>query len=131
MVDVSCRHGTLSATSSDNGKPFGSKLWKGVLKPMGIDERQNTPVKHAIIIYCASHRDCDKRLPEVAFAMRTTERIVTGFSATKTKLGRPRRDITTEDADHLSSRREIWCFATHTLSATHVQASLQSWHLNG
>lgn len=105
MVEVFCRHGTPSAISSDNGKPFVSKLWKGVLKHWGIDERHTVPyrpagqpverhnatVKQSIVNYCASPRDWDKRLPEVAFAMRTTESVVTGFTPAFLCYGRELR----------------------------------------
>lgn len=106
MIEVFCRHGTPSAISSDNGKPFVSKLRKGVLKHWGIDEQHTMPyrpagqpvekhnamVKQTIINYCEPHSDWDKRLPpEVAFAMRTTKSVVTGFTLAFLCYGRELR----------------------------------------
>lgn len=105
MVDIFCRHGVPQSISSDNGQPFVSRLWKGVLKHWGIAERHTVPyrpagqtverhnatVKQAIAAYCGTHRDWDRRLPEVAFAMRTSESVVTGYTPAFLCYGRELR----------------------------------------
>lgn len=45
MVDIFCRHGMPQSISSDNGQPFVSGLWKGVLKHWGIAERHTVPYR--------------------------------------------------------------------------------------
>lgn len=44
-------------------------------------EHHNATVKQGIAAYSGTHRDWDKRLPDVAFAMRTSESVVTGYTS--------------------------------------------------
>lgn len=121
MVEVFCRHGVPQSISSDNGKTFVSALWKGVLRHWGIVDRHTTPyrpsgqlverhnatVKQAIMAYCEAHRDWDKRLPEIAFAMRTNESVVTGYTPAFLCYGRELRtpwdSTSAQDTDASSS----------------------------
>lgn len=47
MIQVFCRHGTPVSISSDNGKPFVSRLWKGLLEHWGIQDRHTVPYRPA------------------------------------------------------------------------------------
>lgn len=128
MVEVFCRHGAPLSISSDNGKPFVSKIWKGVLQHWGIQERHTVPyrpagqpverhnatVKQTIVNYCSSHCNWDKRLPEVAFAMRTSESVVTGFTPAFLCYG---RELRTPWADRQQISAEISASAPHALAA--------------
>lgn len=105
MVQVFCRHGTPAAISSDNGKPFVSTVWRGLLEHWGIRDRHTVPyrpagqmverhngtVKECLRAYCSNHRDWDRHIPEIAFAMRTAESVVTGYTPAFLCYGRELR----------------------------------------
>lgn len=105
MVQVFCRHGTPVAISSDNGKPFVSNLWRGLLKHWGITDRHTVPyrpagqmverhngtVKECLRAYCTEHKHWDRHIPEIAFAMRTAESVVTGYTPAFLCYGRELR----------------------------------------
>lgn len=73
VLGVFRRHGVPMAISSNNGKPFVSGLWKGLLqhwkitdrhmvphRPAGqLLERYNGTVKESLGAYCTDHRNWD------------------------------------------------------------------------
>lgn len=105
MMEVFCRHGFPRSISSDNGSVFVSNLWKSVMGHLGIKdrhtvpyrpqgqlvERHNATVKQCLMAYCSAHRDWDRRVPEVAFAMRTCESVSTGYTPALMCYGRELR----------------------------------------
>lgn len=105
MVQVFCRHGTPVTISSDNGKAFVSNLWRGLLKHWGITDRHTVPyrpagqmverhngtVKECLRAYCSDHKHWDRHIPEIAFAMRTAESVVTGYTPAFLCYGRELR----------------------------------------
>lgn len=102
MEEFMCRHGFPKAVSSDNGKQFVSKLWKGVMQRLNIKDRHTVPyrpcgqqverhngiMKTALKAYCTSHRHWAYHLPAIAFAMRTAVSEVTGYSPAFLAYGR-------------------------------------------
>lgn len=105
MIQVFCRHGTPVSISSDNGKPFVSRLWKGLLEHWGIQDRHTVPyrpagqmverhngiIKQCLRAYCSNHKDWDQHIPEIALAMRTAESVVTGYTPAFLCYGRELR----------------------------------------
>ncbi|KAL1427100.1 hypothetical protein MTO96_017708 [Rhipicephalus appendiculatus] len=105
MIEVFCRHGTPVSISSDNGKPFVSRLWKGLLEHWGIQDRHTVPyrpagqmverhngtIKQCLRAYCSNHKDWDQHIPESALAMRTAESVVTGYTPAFLCYGRELR----------------------------------------
>lgn len=102
-----CRHGVPTAISSDNGKPFVSKLWKNLLRRWSISERHTVPyrpagqmverhngtVKQCIRAYCNEHKNWDQHIPEIAFAMRTAVSAATGYTPALLCYGRELRTL--------------------------------------
>lgn len=102
MHEVFCRHGVPTAISSDNGKPFVSRLWKSLLRQWGISERHTVPyrpagqmverhngtVKQCLRAYCNDHKGWDLHIPEIAFAMRTAVSAATGYTPALLCYGR-------------------------------------------
>ncbi|KAL1486633.1 hypothetical protein MTO96_046866 [Rhipicephalus appendiculatus] len=105
MIQVFCRHGTPVSISSDNGKRFVSRLWKGLLEHWGIQDRHTVPyrpagqmverhngtIKQCLRAYCSNHKDWDQHIPEIALAMRTAESVVTGYTPAFLCYGRELR----------------------------------------
>lgn len=111
MVQVFCRHGTPVAISSDNGKPFVSSVWKGLLEHWGIQDRHTVPyrpagqmverhngtIKQCLRAYCSNHKDWDQHIPEIGLAMRTAESVVTGYTPAFLCYGRELRTPWTQE----------------------------------
>ncbi|KAM7300451.1 uncharacterized protein ISCGN_016065, partial [Ixodes scapularis] len=54
-------------------------------------ERHNGTVKECLRAYCSDHKDWDRHIPEIAFATRTAESVVTGYTPAFLCYGRELR----------------------------------------
>ncbi|KAL1445777.1 hypothetical protein MTO96_036767, partial [Rhipicephalus appendiculatus] len=54
-------------------------------------ERHNGTVKECLRAYCTNHKEWDSHIPEIAFALRTAESVVTGFTPAFLCYGRELR----------------------------------------
>jgi hypothetical protein len=100
-VEDCCRNGFPKIICSDNGPQFASRLWDNVCKILKIKprklvpyrpqgnptERANRTINHCIRMYAEDHRDWDKHLNVIAFAIRTSVNETTGFSRTRLTFG--------------------------------------------
>lgn len=83
-------------------------------RPAGeMVEHHNATVQQCITGYRRSHCDWDKGLPEVAFAMQTTESVVTGYTPAFLCYGR-----------ELVALWDLWPSAYLCLYLTHMQPCL-------
>ncbi|XP_064479232.1 uncharacterized protein LOC135392452 [Ornithodoros turicata] len=75
-------------------------------RPAGqVVERHNAVVKQSIMVYCHNHRDWDKHLQEIAFAMRTSESTVTGYTPAFRCYERELRTSWTPSPGHRTGER--------------------------
>jgi hypothetical protein len=86
LIEYCCRYGFMKNLRSDRGPQFASHVWHTVCEKMGIKprkivayrpqgnptERANRTIKECIKAYAEVHRDWDKNLSAIAFALRTT-----------------------------------------------------------
>lgn len=140
-MEVFGSHGFPRSVSSDNGKPFVSEMWKGVMKAMGIIERHTVPyrpcgqtverhnatLKQTLMAYCESHRDWDSKLLEVKFALRTAPSVVTGLSPAFLAYGRELRAPWDLNEDDDATVEETNVEAVHEYAAD-LQARLSLAH---
>jgi transposase InsO family protein len=107
-VKYCCRYGWPESVRTDNGTQFTSKLWMDVCEKVGIramktvsyrpkgnpTERHNRTIKQCINSYVSSHRDWDKHISSIAFAIRSSPSDTTSFTPAALTFGRELRQPT-------------------------------------
>jgi hypothetical protein len=105
LIECCCRYGFMSNLRSDRGPQFASHTWHLVCKKLGISprkvvayrpqgnptERANRTIKECIKSYAEEHRDWDKNLPAISFALRTSVNETTKHSPAMLTFGRELR----------------------------------------
>jgi hypothetical protein len=116
LIEYCCRYGFMKNLRSDRGPQFASQIWQTVCEKMGIiprkivayrpqgnpTERANRTVKECIKAYAYEHRDWDKNLSAIAFALRTTINETTKYSPAMLTFGHELRSpflVPTDDPE--------------------------------
>lgn len=102
LMEVFSRFGFPAQLITDNATYFTSKLFEDNCRAVGvkhkrtttyhpqtnITERVNRNLKAMLIAHTEQHKDWDAKLPEIAFATRTTVNRSTGFTPAYLNYGR-------------------------------------------
>lgn len=113
LIEYSCMFGFCEYMRSDNGSQFCSKLWTSLCKELGIINRYTVPyrpqgnvteicnkfIKQLIKSFCDTHKNWDKHIQAIAFAIRTSPNESTGYTPAALTFGHELRspfDITTD-----------------------------------
>jgi hypothetical protein len=105
LVDCCCRYGFMCNLRIDRGPKFTSHTWVTVCEKLGISprkvvayrpqgnptEKANRTIKECITVYAEQHRDWDKNMPSISFALRTSPNETTKYSPAMLTFGRELR----------------------------------------
>jgi hypothetical protein len=115
FIEYCCRYGWPESVRTDNGTQFTSKLWSEICEKIGIrgrktvvyrpkvnpTERHNRTIKQCIKSYVDTHKEWDRHLSAIAFAIRTSPSDTTGFTPAALTFGRelPQPTDVSENSD--------------------------------
>ena len=105
LKEYFCRYGFPVNIRSDNASIFAGKVWQDMCTQLHIQARKtvayrpqgnpteirNKSIKQCLISLTERHRDWDKRIPEIAFALRSAVHSTTGYSPAYLTYGREMR----------------------------------------
>jgi Integrase zinc binding domain/Integrase core domain len=105
LVEYCCRHGFMSRIRTDNASQYLSTVWTKVCEELSITHRkivayrpQGNPseryirtVKQCIKAYASMHKNWDKHIPALCFALRMVPSESTGLSPAVLTFGRELR----------------------------------------
>jgi hypothetical protein len=137
FIEYCCRYGWPESVRTDKGTQFVSNLWRELCQRMNIKhrkivvyrpqgkptERQNRTIKQSIKAYISSHRDWDKHLSEISFAMRSAPSYTTVYTPAALKFGRELRHPT--DLSETSNEAGETTHVTNCTPAEYVGALQQ------
>lgn len=140
LIEYSCMFGFCENLRSDNGSQFCSKLWTTLCQELGIINRYSVPyrpqgniteicnkfIKQLIKSYCIEHKNWDKNINAIAYAIRTAPNEATGYSPAALMFGHELRspfDINLKQKD--VKKKSIHAYV-HDLSNRLSQAYLTS-----
>lgn len=101
LIDYCTRYGFPSRVRSDNGPTFAGKLWTQMCAQLGMStrktvpyrpcgnpcERTNRDIKQCLVTLTQAHKDWDRHLKAISFALRTAIHQTNGYSPAELTFG--------------------------------------------